>query len=51
MTRKPGSKSFLAKAGFEKERDPVERLGFFIIRLEGEDGILFLRGGSALCYR
>jgi len=30
MTRKPESKSFLAKAGFEK-RDPAQKLGFFVI--------------------
>jgi hypothetical protein len=29
MVRKPESKSFLGKAGFEK-RDPAERLGFFV---------------------
>jgi hypothetical protein len=31
MVRKPESKSFLGKAGFEKE-DPAERLDFFIDR-------------------
>jgi len=31
MVRKPESKSFLGKTGFEK-RDPAERLGFFVDR-------------------
>jgi hypothetical protein len=31
MVRRPESKSFLVKAGFEK-RDPAKRLGFFVDR-------------------
>jgi hypothetical protein len=42
MTRKPESKGFLGKAGFEK-RDPAKRLGFFVEREIEAQVFKFLR--------
>jgi hypothetical protein len=43
MTRKPESKDFLGKVGFEK-RNPAERLGFFVDRKIETHAFKFLLG-------